>query len=66
MRLVGCRGFRVRSPERRADVRAALRQILEASPRDQARYLENLRRWRDMPPGQRDKAREEWRQHPRK
>jgi hypothetical protein len=44
-------------------MRQAFREILEAPPADRARYLDNLRRWREMSPADRDEARERWRQH---
>ena len=51
------KAFRELPPE----TQAALREILQAGPREQARYLENLRRWRAMTPAERQQARERWR-----
>ena len=47
-------------------MREALKDIVSAAPQERARYLENLRRWREMSPAEREKAREEWRQRRRR
>ena len=49
-------------PERRAQMREAFGEILNAPPRDRQRFLENLHRWREMSPQEREQARERWRQ----
>jgi hypothetical protein len=37
-------------------------EILRAPPRERERYLENLRRWRELSPEERTRARERWRE----
>jgi len=39
-----------------------VKEVLQASPRERARYLENLRRWREMSPAERKAARARWRE----
>jgi len=43
-------------------MRQAFREIVKSSPQKRRQYLENLRRWREMSPGERERAREQWRQ----
>ena len=54
--------FQEMSPERRAQIRKAMGEILRAPPRERERYLENLRRWRELSPEERNRARERWRE----
>ena len=55
------RRYRELSPERRAQLREAIRAMLRAPPGERGRMLENLRRWRELSPDQRERLREEWR-----
>jgi hypothetical protein len=41
-------------------MREAFREVLKAPPRERQRYLQNLRRWREMSPAEREHARERW------
>jgi hypothetical protein len=50
------------SPERRAQLRKAMGEILRAPPRERERYLDNLRRWRELSPEERSRVRERWRE----
>jgi hypothetical protein len=49
-------------PERQAQVRAVFRRLVEAPPELRQRYLDNLNRWRQMTPAQREQMRDLWRQ----
>jgi hypothetical protein len=42
-------------------MRRRFQDVLDASPDDRDRFMENLRRWRDMSPRERESARERWR-----
>jgi hypothetical protein len=50
------------TPERQAQVRALFRKMVDAPPEMRQRYLDNLERWKQMTPAQRDQARDMWRQ----
>jgi hypothetical protein len=47
-------------------MRQAFERLLRASPQERQRFMDNLRRWRDLSPDQRERAREAWRQRHRR
>src|SRR5207248_1979430 len=54
--------FRKLPPEKRAELRQQLKRVMGADPSERKQVLENMRRWQQMSPEQREEMRQKFRE----